>query len=452
MEADLSRLPTGSAGWRALADHAVSLGDLSEVDWLELKGTLSFDRPERKRPAVVLSRAILGMANRMPVLAQKHLGGFGVVLVGIDGQTVVGADQVDGAVLRDVVQGYVGEDGPTWDHQFIEHPDGLLLAIVIDPPEWGDRIHACRKSYSADDGKLAVRDGEVFVRQPGKTQPASSYDLAELERRSSQAPHSGAEVRLGYTDTFDRIRAGNVPELLEDMVEQSASELLNELPPESSASSVYGGGLAGLLGQTAGLQDRRTPGTFKVQVEKWRLESLASVPEVATEFLRHHLARGRFELANESNRYLEAVRAQILFPPEAVVLMASDTEYCEHGGGFDVFQLLPKSPKSWGTDGYGLGDLTFPTVSPLPPSATSGFEVEVQQTKDGTLVTWHVGDLRPRSTESGAETFAVFTDAHVNELVVWWKVTARGVDHVFEGDGRIECAQQHGAHATWSRN
>jgi hypothetical protein len=82
----------------------------------------------------------------MPDLAEKHLGGAGVVLIGIgQQQTVVGAEQVDGAVLRDAVEPYVGEDGPRWDYQFISHRDGLILAVIVDPPRWGDSIHACRK-------------------------------------------------------------------------------------------------------------------------------------------------------------------------------------------------------------------------------------------------------------------------------------------------------------------
>lgn len=86
VDADLTRLPTGTAGWCALVDHALALGDLSEVDYLELKGTLPFAASsDWKRSAVLLSRTVLGLANRMPDSAERHLGGHGVVLVGIDG-------------------------------------------------------------------------------------------------------------------------------------------------------------------------------------------------------------------------------------------------------------------------------------------------------------------------------------------------------------------------------
>ena len=219
VDADLSRLPAGASGWLALANYALALGDLSEVDYLELKGALSFtERPDRKRSAVVLSRAILGMANRMPDFAEKHLGGAGVVLIGIDQQTVVGAEQVDGAVLRDAVEPYVGEDGPRWDHQFINHRDGLILAVIVDAPEWGDSIHACRKDYYDDVTKLTIRNGEILVRVPGKTRPATSYDLSQLELRRSRARPTGAKVRVEYDGVFDRTSRANVLELIEGMV------------------------------------------------------------------------------------------------------------------------------------------------------------------------------------------------------------------------------------------
>ncbi|RNL80722.1 hypothetical protein EFW17_22575 [Halostreptopolyspora alba] len=234
-------MPTGASGWLALVDYATSLGDLSEVGWLELKGALSFTgRTDRKRSVVVVSRAILGMANRIPDSAQKHLGGYGVVFVGIDNHSVVGTERVDGAVLQEEVEKYVGEGGPRWDHQFVEHSDGLVLALVVDPPQWGDRIYACRKGYSDKDTTLAVRDGEIFVRVPGKTRPATSYDLSQLERRLLSAPHTGAAVRVEYDSTFDRIATGDVRELVESVVDEEAEGLLAGLPsgPRHGLSSV----------------------------------------------------------------------------------------------------------------------------------------------------------------------------------------------------------------------
>jgi hypothetical protein len=467
MDVDLSRLPPGTAGWLALADHALALGDLSEVDYLELKGALPFNaRQDRKRSAVVLSRAILGMANRMPDAAERHLGGYGVVLVGIDQQAVVGAEQVDGAILRDAVEPYVGEDGPRWDHQFIDHPSGLVLAVTVDPPQWGDRIHACRKEYSDHASGLGVRDGDVLVRVPGQTRQATSYDLAQLELRRSRAPHTGAQVRVSYVGAFDRTSRSNVHELIEGMVDEVADELLDGIPAPVPRSP-YSVGVQAILEQTAARADKRSPDRFRADVEEWRGACGEALPGVVTEFLRHTLEHGTFAIENESDRYLENVRVKVTFPPAATVLMASDTDYCDHGGQFRPFQVLPDKPAKYGDlKPYGLGDYVLPRVTPVVPDLPA-LNLDVEQTDDGYVVSWYVGDLPPRGRSKADEEFAVFIDENLHEhhhdatpeghhpmpteVTAAWQVTARGVDHVFQGELALSCRQEPGEVAMWSR-
>lgn len=468
MDVDLSRLPPGTAGWLALTDHALALGDLSEVDYLELKGALPFNaRKDRKRSSVVLSRAILGMANRMPDAAKRHLGGYGVVLVGIDQQAVVGAEQVDGAILRDAVEPYVGEDGPHWDHQFIDHPSGLVLAVTVDPPQWGDRIHACRKEYSDHASGLRVRDGDVLVRVPGQTRQATSYDLAQLELRRSRAPHTGAQVRVSYVGAFDRTSRSNVNELIEGMVDEVAADLLDGIPTPIPRSP-YSVGVQAILEQTSARGDKRSPDSFRAQVEKWRDACGEALSGVVTEFLRHTLEHGTFLIENESDRYLENVRVKVTFPPAAAVLMASDTEYCDHGGHFRPFQVLPDKPAKYGElKPYGLGAYSLPGVAPVLPDLPA-LNLDVEQTADGYVVSWYVGDLPPRGRTKAEDEFAVFTDedlhdhhpyapseGHVpmpTEVTAAWQVTARGVDHVFQGELGLSCRQEAGEVAMWSRH
>ncbi|MGH3976957.1 MAG: hypothetical protein ACRDS9_27105 [Pseudonocardiaceae bacterium] len=470
MDADLSRLPAGTGGWVALVNHALALGDLSEVDYLELKGALSFtERQDRKRSAVVVSRAILGMANRMPDLAEKHLGGAGVVFVGIDqSQTLVGAESVDAAVLRDLVEQYVGENGPTWDHQFINHADGLVLAVIVDAPKWGDRIHACRKDYSDDSSRLAVRDGEVLVRVSGQTRPATSHDLANLERRRAKAPHTGAQVSVAYAGAFDRTSRANVRDLVEGMVGSKADELIDGISAPLPRSP-YSSGIQEILEQTSSRPDRRSTKQFRAYVEQWQEECREAADDVATEFLRHTLRHGTFVICNESDRYLENVRVQVSFPPDVSVLMASDTDYCDHGGQFRPFQMLPDAPakygdlKPYGLDYAGLlPGIKSPVVSKLPAPS-----MDVEMTSAGCVVLWYVGDLPPRATVNADEEFAVFTDENLHihnhdatehdhqpmrsEIGGAWAVTARAVDHVFQGEVTVPCRQEPGALALWRR-
>lgn len=447
MEAELSRLPTGNAAWLALVDHALALGDLAEVDYLEFKGELPFmDRSARKRSAATLSRAVLGLSNRLPDVAERHLGGYGVVLVGIQGHAVVGAEWVDGAVLHDALQPYVGDDGPRWDYTYVQHRDGLVLAFVVDPPRWGDQIHACRKEFSSDDGKVHVRDGDIFTRVPGKTRRSTSSDLADLQRRRDRSPMQGAQVSVEYNETFDHVDTPSVIELITRGVDQKADDLLDSLQIRRG-DPLAGAKLSAALSSLSG--DRRSPRQFEEAVARWRAEAYDQALSVAEDFYRYELARGRWILHNESDRYLEAVRVQVQFPPGVRVLAESDAEYCEHRHAFDFMGLLPDPPEEWGSQSWISG---FPLVSPIAhnimPATPFPFEVEVSES--GAMVTWYAGDLRPRSTEVGAaDRFAVVTDEHMSEIAVRWRVTAKGVDHVFEGQFTIRCAQRSHERLSW---
>ncbi len=444
MRFDMDRLPTGAAGWNALVDHAVALGDLSEVGWLELKGALSFEtKTDRKRSAAVMARAVLGMANRMPEAASRYAGGHGVVLLGVQGQSVVGAARVDPAVLTEIMRPYLGADGPRWDHVFVNHPDGLVLAIIVDPPQWGDPIHTNRKEFQDLTTRLSVRDGDIFVRYPGQTRPASSHDLAELQRRRERSPSAGARIDVQYDDKFDHVDLDSVRELACGDVHARADALLAGLPEgpvEPDRYRTFGGPLAGD-------QDRRSASAFRAEVEQWRSASLRQAETVVAEFLRHHLSRGRFALQNTSSRYFQAVQVQVQFPPGVLVLVASDTAYCDHGGPFRFLSLLPEPPAEWGSS-------TFQRLIRPPPTQSNVHSirsnVDVVDGADGALLTWDVGDLRPRSTERGQELLALVTGKHINAITAPWRVTARKVDHVFEDTLTVSCAQEPGTHLSWS--
>ena len=470
MDVDLSRLPAGTSGWLALADHALALGDLAEVDYLELKGALPFgERRDRKRSAVVISRAVLGMSNRMPELASKHLGGAGVVLVGIDQGNVVGVEPVDGAVLRDAVAPYVGDDGPQWDYQFINHREGLILAVIVDPPRWGDNIHACRKDYADDATNLAVRDGDVFVRLPGKTRPATSYDIAQLQRRRLKAPHTGAQLSLSYAGRFDRTSRVNVRELVEGVVDSIAEDLLDSLP-EQAPRYPTGSGFQSLVKDYSGWTDPRAHDRFRNEVQEWQEKSYAASEEIVTEFLRHTLEHGACSIENESDRYLEGVRVRVTLPPSVTALIASDTDYCDHGGQFRIGQMLPDRPSRY-EDVSPLALRNFASASAsasasrfnaITPS-TSDPTIDVEPGAGGQVISWYVGDLPPRGRVTTAEEFTLFTDESLHdhaaqadvhtcmsvEIRAAWQVTARAIDYVFDGELALACRQEPGAVLMW---
>lgn len=471
MNADLSRLPSGVSGWVDLIEHVLTLGDLSEVDYLELKGRLAFDSsPARKRSAVTLSRTIVGMANRMPDVADRHLGGFGVVLVGVENDVVVGVAEVDPAELRQSVESYVGKDGPRWDHQFVQHRDGLVLAVLVDPPEWGDRIHSLRKDFSDSTSKLSVRDGDVPVRVPGATRLASSADLVELETRLSRAPHTGAEVRAGFKGVFERVSRESVRGLIQDEIAAAADELLSKLPRPKHKSPVGASqDLQAMIAQTAIPPDQRTPEEFREAVEAWVRDSQSGVEIVTEEFLRHQLRQGCLVLRNISDRYLEGVRVRVRISNDLKILTASDATYRDHGGPFEMLQLLAERPAAYGSlKPHGLRSSFGALVTPNLPRLPVTTNVEVQRTSTEWVISWMVGDLPPQQTAMSRETLAVFHDeSSLDELAAEtaethtplsshvrarWSMTARGIDHVFKGEFTLICDQGPGTVRTWSRS
>ena len=130
-----------------------------------------------------------------------------------------------------------------------------MLAIVVSPPAWGDRIYTCRKEYTSQDGGLKVRDGDVFVHLPGITRRATSHDLAELERRHTRSPDQDAKPNVEYVGTFDRIRSESVRALVIGVVNREAEALLAGLPTAGPYAA-----LAGLTGEA------RAPAEFERSV------------------------------------------------------------------------------------------------------------------------------------------------------------------------------------------
>ena len=158
----------------------------SETDWLEWKSALDLARAEAR---FQLSRQILGMANRDPVLPGRNCGGYGYVLVGVEPGAMRGTDRFDPAELHDWIDPYIGATGPAWRPRYILVDDTTVLAIEVEPPRDGDSIRTLRKTF----GNFGA--GAVFVRKNGKIHPAEPEDIKNLEQRVQGA-------RLGVVLAF----------------------------------------------------------------------------------------------------------------------------------------------------------------------------------------------------------------------------------------------------------
>lgn len=75
--------------------------------------------------------------------------------------------------------------------------DKNVVVITVEAPQWGDPIHALRRELRDEEGSGA-KDGEVFVRRPGGTHPASSAELQMLQRRLLSQPSEVLEVVVQF--------------------------------------------------------------------------------------------------------------------------------------------------------------------------------------------------------------------------------------------------------------
>jgi hypothetical protein len=440
---DLSHVPISPDAWCALIDHALSLGDKCEVDYLELKGTLSFAKGDSKASAATIAKAILGMANRMPDVAELHLDGYGVVLVGIAGGVVTEAEEVDGADLRNLVDVYVGNDGPGWTHVYTHHRDGLVLAVVVHPPKWGDRIHAFRKQFGD------YRDGTQFVRLPGATRQVTSHDLRKLEDRRERSSSMGAAVTVEFTGSLDLVDPDTVEGLVWDAINRTRDELLFGV--DRVSNPITGSRVTDrILRQTSGLGENRSEETFRADVARWHRDAGESLDGVVFEVLRHHARLGKFKIANTSpaDTYLAGVQVQVSIPEGFLLLARSESEYQDDGeAGFDLGQLLPQPPKKWGSS-FGA-NIIFPTGSlgigpSLRPFSPADASVDLDA-DDGRRMSWEVGDLPGRRSEVTNDEFALITLADSQAVELRWQATAKDVHHVFEGTTTVNISPDPGA-------
>ena len=169
-------------------------------------------------------------------------------------------------------------DGPRWDHRFIKHEHGLVLALVANPPQWGDRAFPCCKEYQDSTSNLAVRDGDIFVRIPGKTRLATSNDLARLNFHRPRAPHTGAKVDVESGATFDRDDTESIREPVEGDIDRRSDSPLSDLGPSRAS-----GFQAPALQAASWKPDSRSKERFRADVEEWQqTDSKAFIEPVST--------------------------------------------------------------------------------------------------------------------------------------------------------------------------
>lgn len=237
---DASQFPAGALGWQGLLEAIENASPGDESEWIEFKANLDL-RQKTERP--VLAKAIVAFANRDVARAAQYFEGRGLIVIGLEPGNLVGAPDIDPAELHDAIQLYLADPSPRWDVQYLTYKGKSVHVVAVNAPQPGDPIHCIAKEGDR------VRDGDVYVRKMGKSDPAKSADLRRLSTRMLAQAGPGLDVEV-LAD------AGNGVPLFEDpagwvdrWVDAERDRLMAPLappPPARSADSFGRTGLAAL--------------------------------------------------------------------------------------------------------------------------------------------------------------------------------------------------------------
>ena len=169
-----------------------------ELDWIEWK--IGMDLGSKATQGTI-ARHILGMANRKPEDAQGHVQGCGYLVLGAEPGNLPGITAVDPFQLSRGVQPYLGSEGPTWSHHYVQVESHTVLVITVEPPQPGHHIFTLQKEFPVATAKGEAKiymAGTILVRHPGRTDMAGPGDIRALEERYA-APAQAAEAHARET-------------------------------------------------------------------------------------------------------------------------------------------------------------------------------------------------------------------------------------------------------------
>lgn len=230
---DTTVLPLGERALRGILDHVIAVGDEAEATYLEVKSPLDLSS---KATAAKIAKFLLGAANRRPHEAARHFHGYAVLVIGAQKASAPGVPRgTEAHELEDRLRPYLGPQFPAFEFGRIGvGSDQEVLFVIAQPPEDGQSIYPCHKSYQGDDRRGSLEDGAIYVRGTSNTRPARSGEvLALVERaRDGGKPPIALEVDLvGRVHRVDRVN-----EVLEQLRSYQEEQFGKEPKPEEKSS------------------------------------------------------------------------------------------------------------------------------------------------------------------------------------------------------------------------
>lgn len=261
---DTGIVPLGERAMRKILDHVLAVGDEAETGYLEIKSTLNLASTEG---VAKVAKFLLGAANRRPNEAARYFHGYAVLVIGARKGHADGiARGVEAHELEDRLRPYLGPQFPAFEFGRIGvAADREVLFIIAQPPQDGQSIFPCHKSFQGPKRQDNLDDGAIYVRGASNTRPARAGEVLALVERARSAGKPPISLDVELLGSINRvIRVDEVLERLYEFEEEQftkpprASE--EDVPAALLASSIFG------RSQPTSLEDRAR------QLEAWKRE------------------------------------------------------------------------------------------------------------------------------------------------------------------------------------
>lgn len=279
---DIDIVPLGERALRSILDHVFAVGDGAETNYLEVKSTLDLTSTEG---VAKVAKFLLGAANRRPQEAARYFHGYAVLVIGAQkGHADGSARGVEAHELEDRLHPYLGTHFPAFEFGRIGvDADREVLFVIAQPPQDGQPIFPCHKSFHGVKGQERLDDGAVYVRGASNTRPARAGEILALVERARGGGKPPIKLDVGVLGSINRV--DRIDEVMERLYEFEEVEFAGPRPATEEtfsvgllASSVFG------TSQPAGPEERAR------RLEAWKHEKPTHIRQGRAHFLGVALA------------------------------------------------------------------------------------------------------------------------------------------------------------------
>lgn len=431
---DTSRPPHGERQRKALLAEVVTGGDTAEKHYLEIKRQLDFSSKEE---TTKIAKFILGAANRLPVTAERHFGGYAVMVIGAEQGGLPGVSA--GTEVLDIEQKinrFLLPGGPQWELERApaDTPGQEVLFILVDPPQDGDPIYLCRADFQGS--KVNLANGDIYVRAQAQTRKATAAEIDDLMSRAGKKTLPTPELTVALEG--EACHLDLTPDRLNYFIENKVAKARNEHMSPPTAVVAQGHPLFAALNVQAMMgmdSSRLSPEAFTRQALEWETEIRAEWQGNLGRIAGAAFSGLIIELGNRQSTFLEAVRFDLVLEDAYGV----DTEDPADVSLEELFPPVIKKRNPFGSD-LGLLASNFNSIRP----ALSQYPLTWKNVGRNLHITIELDQLRPGTPwASDGDDLVVISRNKVTALSGTWRATVRGHHQAFDGDVSLSVHPDH---------